>query len=488
VARRTKIVATIGPASADRRVLRSMVDAGMDVARLGLAHGALEEHLERLACVRRVAADAGRTVAVLADLPGPKTRAAPFPDGGVFLVEGAAVDLVPSRPSDPSHAGRTGASDESVVAVDRPDLLDELEAGDVVVLGDGAVELRVDGVDRSRATARVVSGGRVLGRPGVTLLPERRCAAAPTPEDLRLLDAMAVAGADHVAVSFVRAAADVAAAREASGPDGPQVVAKIETPEALDDLDAILGVADGVMVARGDLGIRVPLEEVPHHQKRVIRTCVAWGRPVVTATQMLESMVHAPTPTRAEVSDVANAVFDGTDALMLSAETAIGHDPAEAVRTMARIAERAEAEADYVAWGGRLGRLQRSASVPATGPLVTGAMTAAAWRAVLDVDAAALICCTRSGSTARAMARFRPTVPLLAVTPLDATARQLALTWGVVPLVVGERSSTDDIVWFAVEETVRRGHASAGDVVAVLAGSPDDPEPATDVLRLVRVR
>ncbi|MGH9163981.1 MAG: pyruvate kinase, partial [Acidimicrobiales bacterium] len=224
-----------------------------------------------------------------------------------------------------------------------------------------------------------------------------------------------------------------------------------------------------------------------HLQKRIIRTCVAWGRPVITATQMLESMVHAPTPTRAEVSDIANAVFDGTDALMLSAETAIGADPCNAVRTMARIATRAEAEADYVQWGGRLGKLERLERLP--GALaITAATSRAAWQLALSLDAAAIVCCTRSGATARNLARFRPTAPLFGLSPNPATAGQLALTWGLLPITVPEQGTTDDIVWFGVERVVALGLVSRGDTVVVVAGNPADPEPVTDDLRVVRVR
>ena len=228
---------------------------------------------------------------------------------------------------------------------------------------------------------------------------------------------------------------------------------------------------------------------MPHYQKRIIRQGVAFGRPVITATQMLESMVRAPTPTRAEVSDVANAVLDGTSALMLSGETAIGHDPVLAVATMARVAQRAEKEFDYQTWGRNLGRLQ-SLGAPSATPAVriTAAVSAAAWRASMDADVAAIIACTNSGATARAVSRFRPIIPVLATTPSARTARQLSMAWGVTSIVVDRHGSTDDIVWFAVEAAVSRGLVKTGDVVAVVAGSPIDPDPVTDTLRLVRVR
>jgi pyruvate kinase len=481
MAPRTKIVATIGPASEAPGTLRSMMAAGMDMARVGLAHGPLESNLERLRRIRAVADEERCHLGILADLPGPKVRAAAFPEGGVHVDDGQAVELCPA-----DGPGRASGSDR--ILVDHPGLLDDLREGDLVALGDGGVELVVEDVGGERAVARVRNGGRLQGRPGVNLPPDRFTLASPTADDLRLLDAVIEAGVDAVAISFVRTAADVITVRDAVGLGGPMLVAKIETKTAVEDVDAIIEAADGVMVARGDLGVRLPLEDVPHIQKRIIRTGVAYGRPVITATQMLESMTHAPTPTRAEVSDVANAVFDGTSALMLSGETAIGHHPVGAVRTMATVAERAERDFDYEGWGSRLGRQQSAAAHDAAPAVrITSAITAAAWRAAVDVDAAAILCCTRSGTTARAISRYRPTAPLLAVTPSIGTARQLSVAWGIEPVVIGEYTSVDDIVWFAVKAAADRKVVAPGDIVAVLVGSPDEREPAADVLRLVRV-
>lgn len=481
MARRTKIVATIGPASEDPATLRRLVAAGMDMARISLAHGPVEESLERLARVRAAADAEGRTVGVLADLPGPKVRSAPFPDDGVVLTEGETVDLV--------QGAEAATSDGRVIAVDHPDVLATVRVGDRVALGDGGTELLVEAVTAARAVARVLTGGRLQGRPGVSVPEDRLVLETPTADDLRLLEAVVAAGVDAVALSFVRSADDVQRLRAAIGTGGPMVVAKIETGAAVDDIDAIVGVADGVMVARGDLGIRCALEDVPHFQKRIIRTGVAYGRPVITATQMLESMIQAPTPTRAEVTDIANAVFDGTSALMLSAETAIGHDPVLAVATMARITVRAEQEFDYDGWGASLGRQQQSVAAGAPAPVrITAAISAAAWRAARDADAAAIIACTNSGSTARAISRFRPSIPILAVTPSAIAARQLSVAWGITPLLGDEHDSSDDITWFAVKRAVDAGLVKPGDVVAVLVGSPVEPEPTTDILRLVRVR
>ena len=479
--RRTKIVATVGPASEDPAVLRRMVAAGMNMARLSLAHGPVEETLERIQRVRRAADDEGEIVGILADLPGPKIRAADFPEGGVYLTEGDETALVP--------VDGQSQSDWRRIVVDHPDLVAQLRPGDRVALGDGGIELVIETLDRDRAVARVLTGGRLQGRPGVTFPARESTSSTPTVDDLRLLDAVCEAGVDAVAVSFVRSAAEIERVRVAAGPDGPMLVAKIETQEAVDALDEVISASDGVMVARGDLGIRCALEDVPHYQKQIIRTGVAYGRPVITATQMLESMVYAPTPTRAEVSDVANAVFDGTSALMLSGETAIGHDPVAVVWTMAKIALRAERDFDYQRWGTNLGRQQTAQTRGAPASVrMTASISAAAWRAAGDAEAAAIIACTNTGGTARAISRFRPPAAILAATPQARVARQLSVAWGITPLLVQHQGTTDDIVWFATKAAVDLGVVKTGDVVAVVVGSPGDPEAGTDVLRLVRIR
>jgi pyruvate kinase len=474
--RRTKIVVTLGPASADPVALEKLLRAGADVCRLNLSHGPLAEHLGRLATVRALSATLGRYVAVMADLPGPKIRAGSFPEGGVDLPAAGAVRIV----------GGAGPSTAEQITVDYPDLVTHVDVGERVVLGDGEISLRVVDKSGDALLAEVESGGRTQGRPGVHLACERLALYAPTDEDLTLAEAMAGAGTDYIALSFVRRASDVEKLRAVVG-DRSRIVAKIETAAALDDLAGISASADAVMVARGDLGIDCPLEDVPHLQKRIIRHCVAEGTPVVTATQMLESMIDAPAPTRAEVSDVANAVFDGTDAVMLSAETAIGHDPALVVATMSRIAARAESEASYRQWANRLGRMQQRQPADVH-ERITQSITHAAWQAADDVGAAAILCCTRSGRTARAMARFRPPAPLLGLSPDRRTLDALALSWGVEPVEMEESTSTDEMVWFAVEHAVRGGFIAVGDTVVVIAGAPDRLSgAAADVMRIVRV-
>ena len=483
VARRTKIVVSAGPATDDERVLTDLIAAGTDAVRVSLAHGTVDDARRRISAVQHAAAAAGRPVAVFVDLPGPKLRVQSFPDDGAYLREGSTVDLC--------EGDGVGGSTASTIAVEGEGVVGQLHPGDRVALGDGGVSIVVERVDADARTATAVvrSSGRLLGRPGLHLPASRISVSTPTADDLTLLEGVLDTGIDAVAVSFVRTADDINRTRRAVGDSGALVIAKIETQEAVDALDDIVQAADVIMVARGDLGVRCRLEDVPIYQKHIIRTGIFYGRPVITATQMLESMVQAPTPTRAEVSDVANAVFDGTSALMLSGETAIGHDPALAVRTMSTIAARAEAEFDHLAWSDRLMADQPARLVRATPTRrITEATSAAAFRAAVDARAVAIIACTNTGTTARVIARFRPPVPILAATPHERTLRQLTLSWGVEPVLSEARATTDDIVWFAVKEAVDRGLARTDDVVAVLVGDPSDPQPATDTLRLVRVR
>ena len=469
-------MATIGPSSSDPSTLVRLIAAGVDVVRLNLSHGDIGEHLSRLGAVRAAAAEVGRAVAVLADLPGPKIRAGRFPEGGVELPAGSYVRIV------------TGdqMSDAGTIAIDHPGITDDLVPGDRIVLGDGAISLTVDSRSAEGVVARVDTGGRTQGSPGVHLSSERLGLTTPTAEDLDFAEVMAAAGVEYLAVSFLRSAVELDPVRAVVA-GRARLVAKVETAAAVADLVAIVESSDAVMVARGGLGIDCPFEDVPHLQKTIIRECVERGVPVITATQMLESMVAAPSPTRAEVSDVANAVFDGTDALMLSGETAVGHDPVGVVTTMAAIAERAEREASYRAWADRLGRVQR-ARWDSVGGRITAALGHAATLASRDVEASAILCCTRSGRTARAMARFRPDATLLGLSPDPAVVRSMALSWGVVPVEVDTYDSTDEMVWYAVETAVRSGRVTHGDTVLVLAGAPHRPSgAAADVLRIVRV-
>jgi pyruvate kinase len=482
--RRTKIVATIGPASDEPDELLALIEAGVDVVRINLSHGSLDEHLERLARVRSAADSVGRPVAVLADLPGPKIRAGHFPDGGVELAAGALIYLRPG----------SGSSDAGVIRVPYPTLIEDLGIDGRVQLGDGAISMRVVEMGPGQAVARIETGGHANGEPGVHLSSDSLRLSTPTDEDLVLAESMAAEGVEFMAVSFVRDGRDIDAVREVVGTRA-QLVAKIETHTAVDHLDDVIAASDAVMVARGDLGIDCPIEDVPHLQKRIVRQCVEIGVPVITATQMLESMISAPSPTRAEVSDVANAVFDGTDAVMLSGETAIGRDPVGVVKTMAAVTERAESEASYRQWADRLGRAQRDddwGGADRADP-ITAALTHAASQAARDVGAAAILCSTRSGRTVKAMARFRPEARLIGLSPDERTVRSMSLIWGVDAVRVDTYDTTDEMVWFAIEKALDQELVEHGDTVLVLAGAPGgwketSSSVATDVLRIVNVR
>ncbi len=473
--RRTKIIATIGPASDREATLVALIEAGMDVARLGLAHEDLETHLDRYDRIRKAAVEADRPVGILVDLPGPKVRAGGFPEGGVELVEGERMRLTPGF----------SQSTAEVVEVGYERLVHDVEIGDRLLFGDGALVIEVVDKTESDLVATVLHGGRVQGRPGVHIPSDRLRIASPTPDDLRMLDAFVERGVDMVAVSFVRSAHDIRRVGTEPHPRGPLVVAKIETRAAVQNLEGIIQASGAVMVARGDLGAEMPIAEIPHLQKHIIRTCIALGRPAITATQMLESMVHAGTPTRAEVTDVANAVFDGTSVVMLSGETAIGHDPVLVVRTMADIARRADEEFDYDGWAPHITELVHTEEGDADA-IVTDTMTMAAWRVAKEMNADAILCMSRTGFTVRAMARFRPKTKILGFSPDERTVRQLTMSWGATPMIVEQRGSNEAMVRAVVRSAREHGHVRSGDTVVVLAGS-DDRSRATDVLRLVRV-
>ena len=380
----------------------------------------------------------------------------------------------------------TPQSSATSIGVSVPELVESLQEGDKIALGDGGVSLIAEKRQGQSMKSRVLAGGKVQGRPGVTAPASRLALKTPTPDDLERLEVLLEEGIESVAVSFVRTASDLVEVRALTG-RSIMVCAKMETPEALEDIDNILQAADSLMVARGDLGVRVAFEEVPHIQKKLIRSSVVWGRPVITATQMLESMINSPVPTRAEVTDVANAVFDGTSAVMLSGESAVGIDPVNAVATMARIRAAAPTlEFDSYGWGRNL-PAQNFASEGPAGARITAAIGAAAWRASVEENAAVIIACTNTGATARAISRFRPAAPIVAATPFALTARQLTTSWGIDTVLVPEAKTTDEAVNQAVEAVRRGGYAKPGDVVVVLAGSLGDPEPVTDTLRLVRI-
>lgn len=471
--RRTKIIATIGPASDDEGVLKDMIEAGMDVARLNLSHGTLEDSLERFHRIRKISETVGRPIGIMADLPGPKVRLGKF-DELTELAVGSELLLQPGNET--STAKR--------LFVDYETLLSDVLPGDRLSVGDGAIQVEVTGNTGDALSARVVFGGATQGRPGLHIPSDRLQMSTPTPEDLRLLDAFVDVEVDFVAVSFVRSAHDIRRVGLEPAPRGPLVVAKIETRAAVENLDGIITASGAVMVARGDLGSEMPIEELPHLQKDIIERCIALGRPAITATQMLESMITSPSPTRAEASDVANAVFDGTSSVMLSGETAVGNDPAHVVATMARIAERADDEFDYAGWAHTI-RRDRMNEPQSMDSAVTDVMTLATWRAAAEMGANTIMCITRSGFTVRAMARFRPQAQILAFSPEPRTVRQLTMSWGATPIGINHIGENNEVVRHVLELARAQGLIRSGEVVAVLGGSSATVG-ATDTLRMAR--
>ena len=475
MARRTKIIATVGPACEDDATLRKMVRAGMDVARLSLAHGTLDEAADRLEAVRRTAAEEGRVVGVLVDLPGPKVRAGSFGEQSVTLAEGSTVEL------------RIGSqvSTASVLEVDYEGLLTDVEVGDRLTIGDGRAVVEIVDTGSDHLSARVAHGGQLSGRPGLHIPADHLSLRTPTADDLVALERFLELDVDMVALSFVRSADDLVRLPVDPHPQGPLVVAKIETRAAIEDLPAIIEASGAVMVARGDLGSECSIEELPILQKEIIRQCITLGRPAITATQMLESMVKAPEPTRAEASDVANAVWDGSSVLMLSGETAIGDDPVNVVATMARIAERADDEFDHRAWLTELAQM-RLTDTGDPDTAITDAMTHASARALTELGIGTILCISGSGFTVRSMARFRPAARILGFSSNERTVRQLALSWGTEPFHLPEDGDIERRVLAALNLARDQGHVAVDELVAVLAGT-DARSRSTNVLRVERV-
>ena len=464
--RRTKIVATIGPSSDSLDALNALVTAGVDVFRLSFAHGDIPSCIERLRRVRTAAPRA----AIMVDIPGPKIRAGSFGSEPRELPLGHELDF---------REGFGQASTDEVVYVERDNVVAHLAVGDVIHVGDGGVSFEVIGAGR----VRVIAGGAVVGKPGLALPSSLIHESLPTNDDVERLVALRDESFEILAVSFVRTASDVEAVRSTLGRDDVMVMAKIETSEAVDNLLDIVEVADAIMVARGDLGVRMPIEDVPHLQKRIVKEGIRFARPVVVATQMLESMTHSQVPTRAEVTDVANAVLDGASAVMLSAETAIGHDPVAVVATMDRIVRRTETSFDYQKWGASLG-VQEVVGTRSEAMRITAAMTAAAWRAATEEQVAAIIACTRSGMTARAISRFRPSMPIIAITPSEHTARQLQSSWGVNDVLLSTSIDIEDLAREGIERARALGLVKPGDYVVLMAGSSGG---VTDTVRMVAV-
>ena len=465
---KTKIVCTIGPSSREEPVLREMIRAGMSVARINFSHGEHDDHGRDITLLRRLADEEGHLLAIIADLQGPKFRVGPIADERVLLENGGTIMLT----------SRAVPGDRREVNLPHPELIGSMGPGNHILLDDGLLELEVVRVHGEDVECRIVIGGELKPHKGVSLVGGDLKLPAVTEKDRQDLAFAVAQGVDYVAQSFVRSAEDILTLRRAMAELGASVpiIAKIEKAEALDNFDDILTISSGIMVARGDLGVETPLAKVPIHQKHIILKSNLAGKPVITATQMLDSMTWNSRPSRAEVSDVANAVLDGTGAVMLSGETAIGKDPVNVVRTMARIAEVAEAEFPYEFWTQEAVRLRAVTAMDA--------ISQSANEIARELNAATIITPTRSGYTPRLIARYRPSPPIFATTPREDTYRGLALVWGVQAHLIPQCQSTDDIVRMSIEKATEVLGLQAGAVVVVTAGVPFGEHIGTNMVQV----
>jgi len=460
----TKIVCTIGPSSRDEETLRALVNAGMDVARINFSHGTKDEHAEDIATIRRIAQKEDAPIAIMADLQGPKLRIGTIDPEPLVLKTGDRLVLT-TRPA-------TGKG--NVVNLPHPDLISDIRVGEPLLLDDGALEFVIETKGADELVCRVIVGGELLSHKGVAAPRSAFCGeshlSSLTPKD-RIDAAFAIKhGVDFIALSFVRGKDDIEALRsliyrETGKETAVLIVAKIEKREAVKNFDAILEAADAVMVARGDLGVEVSVQEVPLHQKEIIRKCNAVGKPVITATQMLQSMIANPTPTRAEASDVANAILDGTDAVMLSGETATGHYPVRAVEMMTKIS--ATVEEKMLRWVDPVSFTDVEHMHP-----ITDAISDATATIAKELGARLIVTSTWSGYTARQVARERPREPMIAFTPNEDTYRRLALTWGVRPVLVPQCEDTDEMIETMARAVLDLHLGQPGELVVITGGIP----------------
>lgn len=466
---KTKIVCTLGPASSSPETLARLMEAGMNVCRLNFSHGTHEEHGALIRDIREVSKRLGLPVAILQDLAGPKIRTGALQDKEFVTLKPGASFVLTNRdvPGSDEEVGLTYA-----------DLPHNVRPGDSILLADGAMELKVESASDTDVRCTVVTGGPLGSHKGINLPARSINAPILSEKDKADLEFGLSQGVDFIAVSFVRTAHDVATVRKIiteANKDTP-LIAKIEKFEALDNIDEIIATADGIMVARGDLGVEIPLESVPRAQKTLIRKTNAAAKPVITATQMLRSMVENPRPTRAEVTDVANAIYDGTDAVMLSEETAMGAYPVEAVKVMAKVAADTEAHFEYETWGRRFEKIGK-----------LGFKSAVAHSAVAmanDIEAAAIITCTKSGGTTQLVARYRPRQALLTMTPVWQTALRMALVFGAIPVVTDVTDTAEGLERQAITQALQGGYVKPGQPVVITAGLPFDVSGTTNLIKV----
>lgn len=466
--RRTKIICTIGPATKSPEMLRRLAEAGMNVARLNFSHGTREEHGQRIQEIRAIEEQIGTPIAILQDLPGTKLRTGRMPPGGVSLVAGQRFIF--------TTRDVPGSAEE--VNLPYPELVRQAVPGRRIFVDDGQLEFKIESATETDIITQVVIGGVLGAHKGVNMPGARISLPSVTEADIEDLKFGLEKDVDWVAASFIRSASDLAPIRKIIEDAGKPVrlIAKIEKAEAVEEIDSIINAADGIMIARGDLGVEMPLEQVPVVQKMIIRKCNEAGKPVITATQMLDSMIRNRRPTRAEVTDVANAIYDGTDATMLSGETAIGAFPIEAVEMMSKIAVQAEETIDY--------RAVQKEKILGAANTVTEAIAQATVEIAGDLNATAIVTPTSSGATARAVSKYRPTAPIIAAATSTATYRQLALSWGVYPVLVKPSRSTDEMISEAVDGVMRAGLVKPNDTIVLTAGVPAGVPGRTNLIKV----
>ncbi|MGM9973941.1 MAG: pyruvate kinase [Clostridiaceae bacterium] len=467
--RNTKIVCTIGPASEKEEILSKIIEAGMNASRHNFSHGDHAEHAERINMVKRLSEKYKKPIAIVLDTKGPEIRTGKFAEGKVELSAGRDFTI---------YAGEEVVGDATQCSVTYAGLSRDVKAGDKILIDDGLVGLEVIKTEGNKIYTKVLNTGMVGTHKGVNVPGVSIKLPAMTEKDVADLKFGCEIGVHIVAASFIRKADDVLAIREilnTNGGESIHIYSKIENQEGVDNIDEIIAVSDGIMVARGDLGVEIPIEKVPSVQKMIIEKCNKYGKPVITATQMLDSMIRNPRPTRAEVSDVANAIIDGTDAIMLSGESANGSWPVEAVQTMAAIAEEAEKHLTYEAATLKLGKRAKT---------IGGAISRSVCNIAMELEAAAIITSTQSGSTARRVSRYKPEAPIIAVTPYENVARQLSLVWGVYPIVANRIETTDEMLAQASEMAKQTGLVKTGDIVVIAAGVPVLEKGSTNMVKV----
>ncbi|MBO8136684.1 MAG: pyruvate kinase [Desulfotomaculum sp.] len=468
--RRTKIVCTIGPASEDIEILKKMMKAGMNVARMNFSHGTHEEHAKRISLVRKAAAEVGKNIAVMLDTKGPEIRLGTFAEEPILLRAGDEFTLTTEEIK----------GDNTRVSVTYKDLPKDVTVGGKILVADGLIELKVIEIKDTEVRCKVVNGGELKSRKGVNLPGVHVNLPALTEKDEQDIMFGIENDVDFIAASFIRNAEDVLTIRRILEQNNADIniISKIENKQAVDNFDEILKVSDGIMVARGDLGVEIPAEDVPMIQKILIEKCNLAGKPVITATQMLESMTHNPRPTRAEASDVANAILDGTDAIMLSGESAAGKYPVEAVETMNRIAARVEESFPYTEY------FKKHREAKKRTKTVTDGISSAVCSVSDDLDATAILSATATGHTARMISKYRPKCPIIAVTPKPKVLRKMALIWGVEALLVRKITGTDEMIEESVKVALTAGLIKGGDLVVITAGVPVGVHGTTNLLKV----